>query len=104
MLYYVYAIVFKQEVRRRAMATQKTGPTIAVAVNTAAFHNGFVEGLTGEYCRVRLNCPVTEDGIVEIMRNLCEIAQEGWLKEELLRHDAGLLAGWLSRQAQEGRA
>jgi hypothetical protein len=86
------------------MTTQKAVPTIAVAVSTAELHNGFVEGLTGEYRRVRLNCPVTEDGIVESIRNLCEIAQEGWLKEELLRHDAGLLAGWLSRQAQEGRA
>ncbi len=76
-----------------------TVPTIAVQMETAAFSKGFTEGLTGEYTRFPIKRPVTESDVVEIVRNLCEIAQEGWLREDLLRHDAGLIAGWLLRPA-----
>jgi len=38
---------------------------------------------------------VSEESIVSIIRNLCEIAQEGWLSEELLRCGAGQIAGWI---------
>ncbi len=72
---------------------QTTVPTITVLMDTPEFSKGFVEGFTGEY--VRFGCmqkPPNEGGIVEIIRNLCEISQEGWLRESLLRHDAGLIA------------
>ena len=51
-------------------------------------------GLCGG-CRFKLELPVSEESIVAIIRNLCEIAQEGWLSEELLRRDAGQIAGWI---------
>lgn len=34
-----------------------------------------------------------EDVIVGIVRNLTEIAIEGWLSEDFLRRDVGILAG-----------
>jgi len=46
-----------------------------------------------------LHLQPNKNTIVELIRNLCEIAQEGWLSEELLRRDAGIIAGWISRQA-----
>ena len=52
-------------------------------------------GLCGGGCRFKLELPVSEESIVAIIRNLCEIAQEGWLSEELLRRDAGQIAGWI---------
>ena|SRR5260370_50516 len=79
---------------------QTTVPTITVLMDTPEFSKGFVEGLTGEYARFGcMQKPPNEGDIVEIIRNLCEISQEGWLRESLLRHDAGLIAGWLSRPA-----
>lgn len=85
-------------------STQATAATIAVQMESAAFSAGFTAGLTGTYTpgepsRHDTDEPVTEDGIVGIIQNLCEIAQEGWLTDNLLRHDAGLIAGWLCRQA-----
>jgi hypothetical protein len=79
---------------------QTTVPTITVLMDTPEFSKRFVEGLTGEYARFGcMQKPPNEGDIVEIIRNLCEISQEGWLRESLLRHDAGLIAGWLSRPA-----
>ena len=40
---------------------------------------------------------VKEDVIVDIVRNLTEIAVEGWLSEDLLRRDVGILAGILTK-------
>ena len=51
-------------------------------------------GLCGG-CRFKLELPLTEESILAIIRNLCEIAQGGWLREELLRRDADQLAGWI---------
>ena len=42
--------------------------------------------------------PITEQDIVSLVRNLVEVGQEGWLSEEHLRHDCGVIAGWLLRQ------
>jgi hypothetical protein len=52
-------------------------------------------GLCGGGFRFKLELPMSEESIVAIIRNLCEIAQEGWLSEELLRRDAGQIAGWI---------
>jgi len=81
--------------------TQTTVPAIAVLIDTPEFNAGFVEGITGAQNGFHTEQPPTEDGIVEIIRNLTEIAVEGWLKEGLLRHDVGLIAGWLSRPVQQ---
>lgn len=54
--------------------------TITVLMDTPEFSKGFVEGLTGEYARFGcMQKPPNEGDIVEIIRNLCEISQEGWL-------------------------
>lgn len=70
--------------------------SIAVRIDSPSFHTGFVAGKVGE-SGLPLDQPVSEQEIVSIIRNLCEIAQEGWLREEQLRHDAGMIAGWLAR-------
>ena len=79
--------------QRRIIATG------AISVQTVAFKQGFETGLNGGLCgggyRFKLELPVSEESIVAIIRNLCEIAQEGWLGEELLRRDAGQIAGWI---------
>lgn len=71
----------------------------ALVMQTADFQQGYETGLNGGLCsgscRFKLELPVSEESIVAIIRNLCEIAQEGWLSEELLRRDAGQLAGWI---------
>ena len=72
--------------------------SIAVSVSTDAFHSGLVEGLTISTNRFNIVEPVTEDGIVEIVRNLTELAQEGNLTEIMLRRDCGLIAGWMARE------
>ena len=82
------------------MATQQHLVTTGILVmQTADFQQGFETGLNGGLCggtrRFKVELPVSEESIVAIIRNLCEIAQEGWLSEELLRRDAGQLAGWI---------
>jgi hypothetical protein len=78
---------------------QTTVPSIAVNFDSEDFHTGLVEGMTGvsESCRYKVSCPVTEEDIVGVLRNLTGIAVEGWLSEAQLRHDAGWIAGILLR-------
>ncbi len=72
---------------------------LATRIDTHQFRTGFVEGLTGQTTRFSIALPATEAGVVEIVRNMTELAQEGNLTENMLRRDCGLLAGWISRQA-----
>jgi len=72
----------------------------AILTQTEDFRVGYETGLAGGMCidgiqRFKLDQPVTEELIVEIIRNLTEIAVEGWLSESLLRRDAGMIAGWI---------
>lgn len=74
--------------------------SVAVTIDTNAFHSGFVEGMTGErdgrlVPALHPGQSVTEGDIVAII--LCEVHTEGWLTEEHLRHDCGLVVGWLYR-------
>ena len=80
------------------MQHQRIVTTGAIVMQTAEFQQGFEIGLNGglaEGYRFKLELPVSEESIVAIIRNLCEIAQEGWLSEELIQQDAGLIAGWI---------
>lgn len=80
------------------MQHQRTVTTGAIVMQTADFQQSFETGLNGGLCggyRFQLELPVSEESIVAIIRNLCEIAQEGWLSEELLRRDAGQIAEWI---------
>ena len=77
-------------------------PTISIQTESKAFSSGFVAGLTGIYNpddRPQFNvfCPTDENGVVGIIRNACELAQEGELTEDLLRFSVGLVAGWVAR-------
>lgn len=78
-----------------------TANTLSANISTAEFSKGFVTGLTAATGRFGINMPVTEEGLVEIVRNLTELAVEGNLSESLLRADCGLIAGWLLRQGGE---
>lgn len=80
------------------MQQQKSVTTGAIVTHTVEFQQGFQTGLDGGLCggfRFKLELPVSEESIVAIIRNLCEIAQEDWLSEELLRRDARQIAGWI---------
>ncbi len=69
---------------------------ITVTTTTATFCEGFQQGKQGIYCALNIGNQVKEDDLVEIVRHLTEIAVEGWLSEELLRRDVGILAGILT--------
>jgi hypothetical protein len=83
--------------------TQTNVPSIAVQMESQAFSSGFTAGLTNTFCpddrpQFDVSCMPTEQGIVDVIRNACELAEEGRLTEELLRFSCGLIAGWVSRQ------
>lgn len=69
---------------------------ISVLTTTAAFREGFQQGKQGFYRAINVGNQVKEDVIVDLIRNLTEVAVEGWLSEELLRRDVGILAGILT--------
>jgi hypothetical protein len=74
---------------------------------STAFRQGYQAGLTGRYApgehsRFDISGPISEDALVGVIQNLCEISQEHWLRDDLLRHDAGLIAGWVVRSARAG--
>lgn len=50
----------------------------------------------GFYRAINIGNQVKEDVIVDIVRNLTEIAVEGQLSEDLLHRDIGILAGILT--------
>jgi hypothetical protein len=80
------------------MQHQRIVTTGAIVMQTIEFQKGFETELYGGLCggsRFKLELPASEESIVAIIRNLSEIAQEGWLSEELLRRDAGQIAGWI---------
>lgn len=65
------------------MQQQKSVTTGAIVIQTVDFQQGLETGLNGGLCggshRFKLELPVSEESIIAIIRNLCEIAQEGWL-------------------------
>ena len=80
------------------MQQQYIATTGAIVVQIADFQQGFEAGLNAGLCggyRFKLDLPVSEESIVAIIRDLCEIAQVGWLSEQLLRRDARQIAGWI---------
>ncbi len=70
------------------------------ALTTDAGKRGFAMGLRGQYRgHYTLPQPASEDAIVEVIRNLVELAAEGTLTERLLRQDVCLIVGYLLAQA-----
>ena len=80
------------------MQHQRIVTTGAILMQTAEFQQGFETGINGGLCgggcRFKLEIPVSEESIVAIIRNLCEIAQEGWLTKNC--YDVmPQIAGWI---------
>ena len=73
-----------------------TAGQVTVIIRTSAFSDGFIQGRQGFYRAINIGNQVKEDVIVDIVRNLTEIAVEGWLSEDLLHRDIGILAGILT--------
>ena len=73
-----------------------TANHVIVITQTTAFRDGFIRGRQGFYRAACIGGQVKEDVIVDIVRNLTEIAVEGWLSEDLLRRDVGILVGILT--------
>ena len=72
-----------------------TAEQVTIITHTPAFYDGLTHGRQGFYRAIKIGNQVKEDVIVDIVRNLTEIAVEGWLSESLLRRDAGMIAGWI---------
>jgi len=76
-----------------------TANQVTVIIHTPAFRDGFTQGRQGFYRAINVGGQVKEDVIVDVVRNLTEIAVEGWLSEDLLHRDVGILAGILTNCA-----
>ena len=73
-----------------------TANQATLITRTTAFRDGFTQGRQG-FCRaIYIGGQLRENVIVDFVRNLSEIAVEGWLSEDLLRRDVGILAGILT--------
>ena len=80
---------------QRLGQTQQERNGVVVQADTQAFSKGFVEGQTN---LALYPGEPNESELVAIVRNLCEIAEEGWLSTQQLHHDVGTLVGWVLRQ------
>lgn len=70
----------------------------SVIIGSRPFRDGFGKGMAGHDRRMAafdLVPPITEERVVGIVRNLCELAAEGELSETALLHDCGLLCAWI---------
>ena len=67
-----------------------------ITTTTDSFRIGVQMGRDDVY-RGRLGITLTEECIVGIVRNLVEIGQEGWLRDELIRRDVGVIVGMLTK-------
>ena len=76
-----------------------TAEQATVITRTTTFCDGFTQGRQGFYRAINIGNHVKEDVIVDIFRNLTEIAVEGWLSEDLLRRDVAILVGILTNCA-----
>ena len=74
-----------------------TGEQVVTVITlTSSFRDGFTQGREGFYRAIKVGNQVKEDIIIDMVRNLTEIAAEGWLSEDLLRRDVGILARMLT--------
>jgi hypothetical protein len=67
---------------------------VALQPTTEAFQRGLSLGKKGVF-RGSLCVDPSEEGIVEIIRNLVEFAIEGHVTEEQLYQDAGIVVGFV---------
>jgi hypothetical protein len=70
----------------------------SVIIGSRPFRDGFGKGMTGHDRRMAafdLVPPITEERVVGVVRNLCELAADGELQEATMLHDCGLLCAWI---------
>jgi len=67
----------------------------SVIIGSRPFRDGFGHGMTGADARFDLTPPITEDRVVSVVQNLCELAAEGELTQERMLYDTGLLTAWI---------
>ncbi len=70
----------------------------SVIIGSRPFRDGFAMGMRGADRRMAafdLVPPITEERVVGVVRNLCELAAEGELQDSTLLHDCGLLCAWI---------
>jgi hypothetical protein len=77
---------------------------LIVLVRTEEFQRGIREGRQDRRPQPRFDLKgcVTESGVLEIVRNMCEMYFEGELSDQQRRHDTGLIVGWTLRACQDG--
>jgi hypothetical protein len=78
------------------MATQLKRPVLA---QTQVFREGYQSGHKHKDKRFDLTQPISEETTVQIVANLIELALDGEMNETRLRHDCGLLIGWIISNA-----
>ena len=66
-------------------------------ITTSQFLKGFVAARNNEIRKYGLGDIIEEEMVVEIIRNLTEIAREGHNVENMIRQDAGIIVGWVVR-------
>ncbi len=69
-----------------------------VIIGSRPFRDGFGKGIAGHDRRMAafdLVPPITEERVVGVVRNLCELAADGELQESTMLHDCGLLCAWI---------
>ena len=85
-----------------AQTALRTKQQNSLTMNSSAdFVQGFYEGLadTQPLPRFDIRYSITEQGILEIIENALAMYQDNELSEDLLRHDIGLITGWIMREA-----
>ena len=66
-------------------------------ITTSHFLKGFEAARNNEIRKYGLGDIIEEEMVVEIIRNLTEIAREGHNVENMIRQDAGIIVGWVVR-------
>ncbi len=69
--------------------------THSVIIGSRPFRDGFAKGIRGADRRFDLVPPITEDRVVSVVQNLCELAASGELTEQRMLYDTGLLTAWI---------
>jgi hypothetical protein len=67
----------------------------SVIIGSRPFRDGFGRGMTGADRRFDLVPPITEDRVVSVVQNLCDLAAAGELTEQRMLYDCGLLCAWI---------
>ncbi len=71
-------------------------------ITSQYFQKGFEAARDNEIRKYGLGDIIEEEMVVEIIRNLTEIAREGHDIEHMISQDAGIIVGWVVRCCETG--